>query len=200
MNLREASPESSPAWLLSIRVVLWEEPKRLGCLLKCKNQSIKQAISTHRSPPEFTRSVSRSLQTGSRAKHIWLDLSEKKKFFFPQHRSATSDSWDERCCKMMWEVMQKKTVKAQQHNLVSIWEANRQIIPLINLSCFYYHLSTSNQACFRDFPNMYQNKLKIPKALILPPSSWKTLLSLLIVLRLKTEFRVDDTQIFVLWS
>lgn len=61
----------------SANIVLWRS-QRLGCLLKCKNQSIKQATSTHHSPPAFIWSVGRNLISGSRAKHTWPNLSEGK--------------------------------------------------------------------------------------------------------------------------
>lgn len=61
----------------SAKIVLWRS-QRLGCLLKCKNQSIKQATSTHHTPPAFIWSVGRNLISGSRAKHIWPNLSEGK--------------------------------------------------------------------------------------------------------------------------
>lgn len=85
----EDSPESSPLQLLQI--VLWKS-QRLGCLLECKNQSIKQATSTHHSPPAFIWSVGRNLISGSRTKHT-CRIYQKENFFPTYISNFRSVSW-----------------------------------------------------------------------------------------------------------
>lgn len=53
--------------------------------------------------------------------------------------------------------------------LVSMWEAKRWIVPLINPSCISYH-SLCPIRVLRGFTSLCKNKPMTPKALTLPPS------------------------------
>lgn len=84
--------------------------------------------------------------------------------------------------------------------LVSMWEAKRWIVPLINPSCISYH-SLCPIRVLRGFTSLCKNKPMTPKALTLPLSNEKVFFfSPLIVFRLKIDFGVDHAEIFILRS